>query len=295
MMLPLLAALTFGCAAPAEHPSLAQADATLEQARRAPRVRALAAAELDRAEVALEEARAAARAGASRDQVEHLAYIVSQRAALAEARAAERVARSEIETLESARDQTLAHGRPEPGRRGGASPSPPHQQRRATAPYEARAPLEGVPSAKVAARPAQQPAPALPEAQDPPPLLPDGQEALAVVAVERTPADMAAPPQEITLRLTQLSFQGAEPSNAALEQLAALAERLLREPAQGVSIEADFDLPDPEARTEMERRVEVVRALLVQRGVAPARLVVRTVGDGPAAPQASPPLAEAPD
>src|SRR5918996_580156 len=107
----LLAALTAGCAMPAEHAALAQAGAAVERARSAPRVRALAAAELDRAEGALEHARAAARAGAPPDQVEHLAYVVSQRAALADARAAERVARSEIGKLQRALGQALAHGR----------------------------------------------------------------------------------------------------------------------------------------------------------------------------------------
>jgi hypothetical protein len=74
-----------------------------------------------------------------------------------------------------------------------------------------------------------------------------------------------------------------------------LAERLVREPEPRVSIEAQFDLPEPEARTEMERRVEVVRAILVQRGIAAERLVVRAVGDGPVEPAASSSLVEPPD
>ena len=294
MLLPLLAALASGCAVPAEHPALEQADATLEQARRAPRVRALAAAELDHAEVALEEARAAARHGAPPDQVEHLAYIVSQRAALAEARAAERVARSEIEMLQGAPDQPLGQERLERGRRGRASPPPRDRQRRAPAPDQARAPLEEAQSARAAPREAQEARPSLQENQEAHPLVQEGEEA-RVAGPDPVAADVATLPQEITLSLTQLSFDGAEPSSATLEQLAALAERLRREPGPGVSIEADFDLPDPEARTELERRVEVVRAILVQRGVAPARLVVRAVEDGPAAPQATSSFAEAPD
>jgi outer membrane protein OmpA-like peptidoglycan-associated protein len=151
------------------------------------------------------------------------------------------------------------------------------------APDQARAPLEEARSA-----------PAVPlEGQEARPSLPEGQE-VPVANPESAATDVATSRQEITLSLAQLSFEGAEPSSAAREQLAALAERLLREPGRGVSIEADFDLPDPEARTEMERRVEVVRAILRQRGVAPARLVVRAVGDGPAPPQATSPFAEAP-
>ena len=111
LALLLVAALAAGCTAPAGHPALEQADAAVERARRSPRVRALAAAELDHAEVALQEARDAARAGASPDQVEHLVYIVNQRAALAEARAAQQVARSEIQMLEGALDQVLVQRR----------------------------------------------------------------------------------------------------------------------------------------------------------------------------------------
>src|ERR671918_619893 len=107
------------------------------------RVRALAAAELDRAEGALEHARAAARAGAPPDQVEHLAYVVSQRAALADARAAERVARSEIGKLQRALGQALAHGRLQRDRQARA---PLERAQRERAPVQedqrTRAPLE---------------------------------------------------------------------------------------------------------------------------------------------------------
>jgi hypothetical protein len=109
-------------------------------------------------------------------------------------------------------------------------------------------------------------------------------------------ADVAAAtvgtmPQEITLHLATLPFEGAEPTSDTAEQLAALAERLLREPALSVSIEAEFEAPDPAARTEMERRVEMVRAILVRRGIAPMRLVVRPAGhDRVPAPATSLPL-----
>ena len=134
----LFAALAAGCAPPVGYPALEQADAAVERARRSPRVRALAAAELDRAEVALQDARAAARAGASPDRVDHLVYVVNQRAALAEARAAQRVARSEIAMLEGTLDHTLAQGRVQSGR-----------QRRASFPArdrQPRAPLRDAPT-----------------------------------------------------------------------------------------------------------------------------------------------------
>ena len=60
----VLALAVAGCAGPAAYPALDEAHAAVERARSVPRVRALAAAELDLAEIALEQAGAAARAGA---------------------------------------------------------------------------------------------------------------------------------------------------------------------------------------------------------------------------------------
>jgi outer membrane protein OmpA-like peptidoglycan-associated protein len=448
-----LAAFTAGCAAPAGHAALDQASAAVERARGAPRVRALAAAELDRAEMALEQARAAARAGAPRDHVEHLAYIVSQRAALAEARATERVARSELAKLQRRLDQTTVRGPHHSDQRVGASrqqdqPARVWRQEHAQASAllkesrdgaamqddqaravldenrwelasaredpQKRAPLEqdrGVGAAvqedrqthgpldehrrgrpwgqedRQAGMPLQQnhregallqkhrqatarleqdrresapvrgdgPAPpveqdggeggalredrhaharldqdrgpgeamqddrhtrASPERdrRERAPIEDDWQARAPLAghdrwararaeddqqarAAEQDPvvAIVEAVPQDITLRLARLPFDGAEPTSDTLEELAAVAERLLREPGPDVVIEADFDLPDPEARTVMERRVEVVRAILLRRGIEPARLVVRAAGDGPVEPPATPPLAESPD
>ena len=443
----LLAALVAGCIAPGKRPALDQAGAAVERARSAPRVRALAAAELDRAEAVLEYARGAARAGAAPDQVEHMAYIVKQRAALAEARAAERVARSEVEELQRALDRVVAQKPPvqdrhsrtprkaqqdrasvaqdEPARspleqdqrQGGwgaeerqtrgpleqAQPegasvqvelqtrtrleqdqreraaaqedprarmpleqdrgegAPVQEERQTRAPLEqdrgegalvqegrrtraplvqdqleraaaqedqrARTPLEqdrgeGAPvqdgrrtraarnQDQLEGAPVQedrQPRAAL--EQDQPKGASAHEHRQAVAALEQEPRERAsveedqqAPtiesgidpamvetmPQDITLSLAKLPFEGAEPTSDTIEQLTVLAERLLREPGSSVSIEVNFELPDPEARTVMERRVEVVRAILVQRGIAPARLVVRA-GAGPLQPPAATP------
>jgi Domain of unknown function (DUF4398) len=502
----LLAVLIAGCAAPSEHPALNQAGAAVERARSAARVRALAAAELDRAEVALEHARAAAWAGAPPDQVEHLAYVVSQRAALAEARAAERIARSEIGKLQGALGQAFADGRPEqggftrvplrnhpqrrglsqkrleqdrpawassaqqdqqadvpqheresvqqeqetrapleqdqlkralvqqdpqtrvlleenqseralgqlrleqdretwesPARRGQRTDRPReaaqherqsvHQEQEAGAPLEqdqlkralvqrdpqTRALLEEGQTERTVgqarleqdrqargsrAQPDQQADASLKgdrheresvqqEQETRAPLEQDQHERASVQQdpqtsgpletdrLERAPLEIdpseralleqdqrerasvnedqqarasveehqdaarAAPDngttmvgtihQGITLTLAQLQFDGAEPTSDTLAELAALAERLLSERGRSILIEADFDLPDPEARTEMERRVEAVRAILVRRGIEPARLLVRAAGDAPAEPPASSSFGEPPD
>jgi OOP family OmpA-OmpF porin len=259
----LLAVLVAGCAAAGAHPALEQADFAVERARSSPRVRALAPAELNLAEIALEQAGAAARAGAPPAQVEHLAYVASQRAALAEARAAAEVARSETELLR----RTLGQA---------AFEAPAEDRQKGQRPQEAKqagAPLE--------------------EDQGPRALAEDR----ITGAAEPDPvvADVETTARELSLRLAQLPFQDAEPTEQALEQLAALAKRLAHEPGLSLLLEADFDLPEPAARTLMERRVEVVRAFFLERGVAPARLIVRAGGDSPAQPQATSAFVAAPE
>ena len=119
--------------------------------------------------------------------------------------------------------------------------------------------------------------------------LPSGAADRQAFGKEVAAATVETAPQELRLRLAALPFEGAEPTSDALEQLAGVAERVLRDPELSVAIEAEFDLPDPEARTVMERRVEAVRAVLVRRGIAPKRLVVRPAGHGPVGPPANSP------
>lgn len=259
----LIAVLVAGCAVPAAHPALDQAHEAVERARSAPRVRALAAAELDLAEVALEQAGNAARAGAPRAQVEHLAYVASQRAALAETRAAAQVARSETKLLRRTLNQAAFEASSQDRQK-----RPLSQKAR-----QARAPQEEDQRKRASAE--DQAA----RAADPDPVA----------------EDVEIMPREITLRLAQLPFEEDEPTDEVLEQLAALAERLVREPGRGLLIEADFDLPEPQARTLMERRVEMVRAFFLERGVAPARLLVRAGEDSPGQPQATSTFVAAPE
>jgi outer membrane protein OmpA-like peptidoglycan-associated protein len=249
----LLTVAVAGCAGSAPHPALDDAHAAVESARRAPRVRALAAAELDLAEIALEQASFAARAGAPPAEVEHLAYVASQRAAFAEARAAAEVARSETRLLRRAMGQAAV----EP--RLGDQETPPLARKDRVRP----APQKEDQRQHVSA------------AADP---------RTRAAAPDAMAADVETMPQDVLLRLAQLPFEQAEPSAEALEELAGLAERLLREPGRSLVIEAEFGMPAPEARTLVERRVEVVRAFFLERGVAPARLVVHATGNAPVRP-----------
>jgi outer membrane protein OmpA-like peptidoglycan-associated protein len=178
-------------------------------------VRALAAVELDRAEVTLQRAEAAATAGAPASHVDHLAYAAGGQAALAEAHAADRVARSEIEVLQRALDQLLAAAPADDLRPGG----------------------------------------------------PDG-DAAPAASIEALP--------DLTLSLSELPFEDALQGEETSSRLDEVANQLRGEPARGLSIEADFDLPDPVARTLTERRIEAVRAAFVRRGIDPSRISVRT-------------------
>jgi hypothetical protein len=253
-----------GCVGPATPPALGDAHAAVERARSAPRVRALAPAELELAEIALEQAGAAARAGAPRAAVEHLAYVASQRAAFAEAHAAAQVARSETRLLRRALGQTAIEARMEEQRTRPRSqedrgpPVPPADDR----PQTAAAADQGLPAAQSDSVPVAAGQGMHVDESD-----------SMVVAVE-------AFPKELTLSLAELPFAEAEPTEDALVALAGMAERMRRQPWRTLLIEAEFDLPEPEARTLMERRVEVVRAFFLERGVAPARLVVQATTDG---------------
>lgn len=251
----LLAVAVAGCAGSAPNPALDDAHAAVERARSVPRVRALAQAELDLAEIALEQAGSAARAGASPAEVEHLAYVASQRAAFAEARAAAQVARSETRLLRRAMGQAEVETRLEdqktrPLARKDRGPAPQEKDQRQ----------------RVSA------------AADP---------GMRAAEPDAMAADLEPMPQDISLSVAQLPFAQGEPTPEALEELAGLAERLLREPQRSLLIEAEFGLPEPEARTLMERRVEVVRAFFLERGVAPARLVVHATGNAPVGPPAT--------
>lgn len=250
-----LTLLLAGCAAGSSvPPALDEANAAVERARSSPPVRALAPAELDLAEVALEQAGAAARAGAPRAQVEHLAYVASQRAALAETRAAAEVARAEARLLRRSLDQAdLVRAAGERRLRSSFQQS-----------AQSRAPR---------AKPDRQNAPERERVEVPADPAP-------VAAADAAVAAEAAPDaREVVLRLAELPSGNPGPIDPASGQLSALAERLLGDPRLSLVIEAEFDLPNPEERTVMEQRVEAVRAFFLERGVAPARLLVRAGDD----------------
>jgi hypothetical protein len=84
-----------------------------------------------------------------------------------------------------------------------------------------------------------------------------------------------ASPSELVLSPSELPFDDAEPNLETDRELREIVKRLRLEPGRAVSIEADFDLPDPAARTAMERRIEVIRTTLLRRGIEPSRIVVR--------------------
>ncbi len=108
-LLPLtvavLIALAPGCAAPAPNQAVLAAATAVEQARSSRVVRALAAFQLNQAEIALAHALTAWDDNQAGVEIDHLAYLAGQRAAIAHARAAERVAHEEIKALTAELEQ----------------------------------------------------------------------------------------------------------------------------------------------------------------------------------------------
>ena len=103
-LLPLSAAVLIGlaptaCATRAPNQSVLTAAVAVEQARSSRAVRGLAAFQLNQAEIALARARTAWEDNQAAVEVDHLAYLARQRGAIAQARAAERVAHEEIKAL----------------------------------------------------------------------------------------------------------------------------------------------------------------------------------------------------
>jgi OOP family OmpA-OmpF porin len=93
-----LAASTFGCASP-PNSALDQARVDYQQARDDPAIQANAPIRLDEAEAAIMRAIAAHEAGASPEEVSHLAYLAGERVQIARARTIEKQALERIATL----------------------------------------------------------------------------------------------------------------------------------------------------------------------------------------------------
>jgi OmpA-OmpF porin, OOP family len=104
------AALLVACAGRSSE-SLEEARGAVGDARASQQVVAYAPEELQEAEAALDRAESAAGGGADQDELDHLAYLAEQRAEVAQAIAAERVALAEIEDLGGERDALLLDAR----------------------------------------------------------------------------------------------------------------------------------------------------------------------------------------
>lgn len=204
-----LAALLVSCATPADDRALHGAEVAVERARSAPRVRALAPRELDDAEVALALAGDMLETGAGGEWVDHFAYLAARRAALAEARATERIARARVAALDRELDRAWAD-----------------------APASARRHLE--------------------------------EDQIALTGRSA-----------VIVSLAELPFEGVEPGSDAVDQVDGMVEALSHDAHRRVLLVAAFDAPDPDQRTVLERRVEVVRTLFTRRGVDPSRILVR--------------------
>jgi len=103
-------ALVAACAGRSSE-SLEEARRAVDAARSDQEVLARAPEQLQESERALDRAESALRGGADQDQIDHLAYLAQQRAAVAEAVADEQVALAEIEELSGERDAVVLDAR----------------------------------------------------------------------------------------------------------------------------------------------------------------------------------------
>jgi outer membrane protein OmpA-like peptidoglycan-associated protein len=104
------AALVAACAGRSSE-SLQEARSAVAAARADQQVVTYALAPLQDSERALDRAESAFSGGADQDQIDHLAYVAEQRAAIAEAIATERVALAEVEELGEGRDTLMLDAR----------------------------------------------------------------------------------------------------------------------------------------------------------------------------------------
>ncbi|WP_232420214.1 OmpA family protein [Nitrosococcus watsonii] len=102
-----LAFLIAACAPPIKPAKLERAEADVEQAQADSRVTQYAPVRLDEAKEALQRAQVAWEADKNVEEVEHLAYLAQQRAAIAEMAAADKAAQAEIKNLGQERQQML--------------------------------------------------------------------------------------------------------------------------------------------------------------------------------------------
>jgi OmpA-OmpF porin, OOP family len=100
------------CAGRSEQP-LEQAQSSVATVQNDAQVQENAAVQLDQAQAALSRLEAAWEDGEEGDEIEHLAYLTQQRAAIAEAAASEQMAQTQFEELSEERDSILLGAREE--------------------------------------------------------------------------------------------------------------------------------------------------------------------------------------
>ncbi|QBQ55030.1 OmpA family protein [Nitrosococcus wardiae] len=103
--------LVVACTPPTKPADLKRAEVAVEQVQTDPSITQYAPVKLDEAEEALQRARVAWEKDKSVEEVDHLAYLAQQRAAIAETAAAEKAAQAEIKDLAQGRQQMLVEVR----------------------------------------------------------------------------------------------------------------------------------------------------------------------------------------
>ena len=245
------AAVMAGCSTlpPLQNPALSTAHAIYQAAAADPQILRSAPVELARAREHLNRAETAWQNGEDSVRVNHLAYLATQQALIANEQARLTEARQNIETASAERSQVLLEAQ----RQALAN----ERLRLALAQDRARA-AEGV-AAIQAERAAQL------------------QQDLQELAARQTPVGMV-----ITLGDVLFDVGKATLKSGAARSLERLAEFMTRHPERNVRIEGfTDDTGSAETNQELSlQRAEAVRQALADRGIARERILVAGYGSG---------------
>ncbi len=237
--------LLAGCAGvPDDHPVLQRARAAYSQAQADPQVAQFAPLELRKAEEALQKAENAE----DEEQLEKLAYMAERQAQIAVTTAERKMAEKKVEDLAEEKDRVVLTAR---------------EREAEEAKREAEAKAR---EAEIARRQAEE---ALAKARE----------------LEKQLADLQATQTDrgLVLTLGDVLFETgkAELMGSALRNIDKVAEFLLQYPDRNVLVEGHTDNVGSDSYNLdlSERRANAVRLALIQRGVAPERIIARGFGE----------------
>lgn len=268
----LMAGVLAGCGT-LQSESLDNAKSRYESAQADPKVVQYAPVELAQAESGLQEAQKAARSGAEKAQVEHLAYLAAQQVTLAQESAKLRAAEAYIARASTEQSQVQLDARTREAQEA--------KRQAELAQLEARAAREGQVSAEQQAQQAQQQAAQARESME-------SSQRTAEQAAERErllQQQLGAKETErgLVLTLNDLLFENnkAQLQAGGSRSIDRVAAALRQYPERRIKIEGFTDSvgDDDYNRRLSEQRAQAVRQALVDKGVAANRIDIQGYGE----------------